>query len=1094
MHSNNQSTSHARSFLESIASAATNSKLSRQPPPVNSSNQSLSSSPHLVTPSFRPLRPSSLSSSASTSASDDGADTDYLTQSKSLSHLVNSGDEDEGQQQRQKQQKQEGEAGHNDGNRTVGAAAVPQTIYLSSNTVDPNGNVGVQSLPLNQPRFQFRTRTESSALVPHDPVEKILSLLQNPDLTEEDQMDKIRSTFEAWLSSAEGGPIPSSRLDSLVLDLMHRHREDSNPTGATFAPNLAAQSPAKRQASVRPFSSSRPWTPTKNTLNSSNPQNQGPASLLDGSPSAPHQGSPSFIPSALPSASLVSGSPRPHPGTIGSGSPRASPRLWNRSISNLSSNSLPSVGANVAGGSMGSPISSVPPGLVSEASRPASPSPLSSPRLNVAATEFRPRNISSSSLNASNLTPTRTIRTEPPWLVRQPSSNSSSTNLALANKSHAGAGEDDEDEFSPFGSSTRDRKPGFGGVGGGGGGESDVSWYSSSTSATSSSGGWDPSPLSTALGGGFGSFPGSMTSTDAEEDDLGYGPTGLTPFDLLYSILVSGTTTGTAQWSPEQVEMALASNGYDVERTLASIWENGGKPLSISSSVSDGPASTGSIPNSPQPIHAIPTATIKAGVNILSRDTFPVNVTRGNGRLVIGHGPESNISAGGSETPPYGPGSMMTQQQQGGLAAVGPGGSRVCRYFLSGECKRSDCKFSHDLGRAVCRYWLKGQCAHNPCNFLHDYDALNALASGIAGGVSIVGGENPAIDEDTHQAAGEQERGDDFPELGINAPPTGPKAQLQFRKGGGSAPVDPSRNRWSAAVQRKAPIALSMQREEQKLIPLHSRATPFRAPPSGPRGSSAAGGGGLNQAASTPASRTSSRLALRAPTLLPTLLTGKASSQTYANHRGSALSLADQRNRLLGRASEAWKKGDGLSAKKFSSEAWELNRRFEEESRTAARKLVMERMEEMRKRLGDADSGSCRFNLSEEPGCRGMRGRIVGNGLGLCLGVSRAEKTGGGGGVNFPLSPEERTESLLDLHGLHSGEAVELVEDFLLGLERENVRGLAYLAVGAGKHSSAATNQRRIKLAGHVKTFLASWGYPFAEYEGLIVCDPCCHF
>ncbi|KAG0148479.1 hypothetical protein CROQUDRAFT_654750 [Cronartium quercuum f. sp. fusiforme G11] len=47
---------------------------------------------------------------------------------------------------------------------------------------------------------------------------------------------------------------------------------------------------------------------------------------------------------------------------------------------------------------------------------------------------------------------------------------------------------------------------------------------------------------------------------------------------------------------------------------------------------------------------------------------------------------------------------------------------RVCRFYLQGSCLRSDCKFSHEVGKAVCRFWLRGHCLKGTtkCEFLHE--------------------------------------------------------------------------------------------------------------------------------------------------------------------------------------------------------------------------------------------------------------------------------------------------------------------------------------------------------------------------------------
>lgn len=62
-----------------------------------------------------------------------------------------------------------------------------------------------------------------------------------------------------------------------------------------------------------------------------------------------------------------------------------------------------------------------------------------------------------------------------------------------------------------------------------------------------------------------------------------------------------------------------------------------------------------------------------------------------------------------------------------------------------------------------------------------------------------------------------------------------------------------------------------------------------------------------------------------------------------------------------------------------------------------------------------------------------------------------------------------------------------------VGLERENIRGLAYLAVGQGRHSSTSTDRRHVRMGAQVKNFLASWSYPYADFEGVVIVDPLSH-
>ena len=1063
----------------SASAAGPTSQISLSSPASASASSSASSATNLpaqlhLTPAYKPHKPSSLSSSASASASEDGAE-----RRASVSGHDGS---------------QQGDPNGDNDDHDHDSLAPTSPPFSSSFKA---AQLSMQSLNHHQQNHQqqdpeFASHhvddASSNRSAPSQAAE-ILTLLSDTTLDEEDKIDKVRASLASALYAIEGVVTAPFRLDNLVLELMHRHREDIHPTGATFS-SIATQSPSRRPASVRSFSSNRPWSSSKPPFSSPAASVSG----LDSTPSTPQQlTSPRLATIGLSSNSSAlppGGSPKPHPGVIGSGSPRASPRPWNRTLSNLSTTSVTSSVAIST--SVGSPISSVPPALSgTSTSRPASPSPFGSPRLNVAASEFRPRNSSSSSLvsaPAGGFTPAKPV----PWLTRRPSSNASSTNLALANKSHAGAGDDDDDEFSPFGSS---KPTGPGNLNltapyaaSAGGYDGELAWYSSDASATSSNGGWDPSPLSSAVAAST-----NVTSTSSFEDGQdgsGFGAAGMTPFDLLYSILVSGTKQGMAEWSPEQVEEALAAHNYDFEKTLNAIWENGGKP--ISGGLAGAGAGAGSdlgSRNKPLGAPASPATapSIRSGVNIVPREAFQTSF-RGSPAM---SNRAAAVGRGGYPASPVPRAATPNAAPVGVPALGGATGGRVCRYFLAGECRRSDCKFSHDLSRAVCRYWLKGQCAHNPCHFLHDYDALNMLATGITSGVQlgeVDGGADIAdageIAHAVHVKPAPPET-EDFPELGLGSAASNSKSQ----RAGASA--DPTRNRWAAAVQKKAtgPTA-ALQREDQGSVSLFSRGGTVR-------GSNAASASSNRQGSGSGQIRSSGRIPLRAPLLLPTLNTGKLSAQSYAAHREDSLVLAEQRNKILARASEAFRRGDFGCAKKLSQEASDINSRFQDESRSAARKLLRERMREIRAKVTDPiEAGSAvTANQSDEAGAKGMKGKVVGGGLGICLGVVRAGalQTSMPSSMACGLSVEERSESLLDLHGLHSQEAVEVVEEFLLGLEREGMQGLAYLAIGREKHSSRGTDRRRVKLGGFIKQFLGSYAYPFAECDGVLVVDPCTH-
>jgi hypothetical protein len=89
----------------------------------------------------------------------------------------------------------------------------------------------------------------------------------------------------------------------------------------------------------------------------------------------------------------------------------------------------------------------------------------------------------------------------------------------------------------------------------------------------------------------------------------------------------------------------------------------------------------------------------------------------------------------------------------------------------------------------------------------------------------------------------------------------------------------------------------------------------------------------------------------------------------------------------------------------------------------AAAKLVRERAKLAEQAVRSRDAG-----WSDDPGDRASRGRSCGGGLGVCLGVAGRDVGDG------KLSGEERTECMLDLHGLHSNEATEVLEEFLLAV------------------------------------------------------------
>lgn len=151
----------------------------------------------------------------------------------------------------------------------------------------------------------------------------------------------------------------------------------------------------------------------------------------------------------------------------------------------------------------------------------------------------------------------------------------------------------------------------------------------------------------------------------------------------------------------------------------------------------------------------------------------------------------------------------------------------------------------------------------------------------------------------------------------------------------------------------------------------------------------------------------------------------------YMEARQAAIKLGQSRNACLARAAEAWRRGDGATAKRFSREANVLNERMTVETADAAANLVRQR------RIQAQDAIRARGEWSNDPDDRSSKGKECASGLGVIMGVA---------GVNGAdsLSTSERTEVLLDLHMLHANEASDVLEDFLMAVSSQS------LAVGSG--------------------------------------------
>lgn len=228
---------------------------------------------------------------------------------------------------------------------------------------------------------------------------------------------------------------------------------------------------------------------------------------------------------------------------------------------------------------------------------------------------------------------------------------------------------------------------------------------------------------------------------------------------------------------------------------------------------------------------------------------------------------------------------------------------------------------------------------------------------------------------------------------------------------------DPGRTRFAAAVKKPTQHPMEEMSNGTGLTNSHLARREIMGPSAD----------NIHHQSAIVAPRPSPRIKLRPPVLLPTLPTGEALNNLYMSYRARALQMGSARNACLSRAADAWRRGDGAAAKRFSREGHDLNGKMCAEMADAAKKLVRERAKVAEQAVRSRDA-----SWSDDPGDRSARGKACGAGLGVCLGI--ASITVGGGASEVKGSQEERTEVMLDLHGLHSNEATEVLEQFLLAV------------------------------------------------------------
>lgn len=107
------------------------------------------------------------------------------------------------------------------------------------------------------------------------------------------------------------------------------------------------------------------------------------------------------------------------------------------------------------------------------------------------------------------------------------------------------------------------------------------------------------------------------------------------------------------------------------------------------------------------------------------------------------------------------------QQQQRDIQELTSNLPKPCVFFLEGNCRRSDCKFSHDLSSIICKYWIEGFCFKGEmCPFSH---SLTSLGGGRDSG--MLDDENRShLSEKQLNPTFAIESEADFPSLPLDAP------------------------------------------------------------------------------------------------------------------------------------------------------------------------------------------------------------------------------------------------------------------------------------------------------------------------------------
>ncbi|KAF9434908.1 hypothetical protein BGZ76_007212, partial [Entomortierella beljakovae] len=159
-----------------------------------------------------------------------------------------------------------------------------------------------------------------------------------------------------------------------------------------------------------------------------------------------------------------------------------------------------------------------------------------------------------------------------------------------------------------------------------------------------------------------------------------------------------------------------------------------------------------------------------------------------------------------------------------------------------------------------------------------------------------------------------------------------------------------------------------------------------------------------------------------APSSIPWLETGSTLNGEYLKSRAQAIEYGKSRNRCFELATQAYLRNDGATAAKLSAQGREYNELMMATHRDASRQIFDSRNQSM-------------------------------------------------------IKSTSKSETWIDLHGLHIDESLAFLDEFMEKLEIECYSGTVYVVTGTGNHSSNS----RAKLKPAIVDWLESWGYVWKE-------------